>query len=481
MKKLIRITSVPLSMEKLLGKQLTFMNNFYEVSAVSSDAAYLKTVAENLGVKYHAVEMTRAITPLKDLRSIYHMYRFFKKEKPDIVHSHTPKAGLVAMSAAALAGVKVRLHTVAGLPLLESAGAKRKVLNLVEKSIYAFCTKVYPNSEELKKIILKNKFCRAEKLKVIAEGSSNGIDLSHFDRKNVSDEVSNDLRKHLNISDKDFVFIFLGRIVKDKGINELVSAFKSLVDPPPAGEETFKENLNYSSTEALSLALRKKVDARMMAAPARFSISTSVTGLGLRKRLGKALHKNVPQNPFVYKYKIREQVYTRIHGFTSTLTEILPTITSPYPNVKLLLVGPLEQELNPVLGLTLAEIENNPQIIAVDYVQDVRPYLAISNCLMLPSYREGFPNVVLQAGAMGLPCIVTDINGCNEIVNHGDNGIIVPVKNEKALTAAMKTLLKENNTWRNQSDSLRQKIVDKYGQERIWEALLEEYREAVGE
>lgn len=171
MKKLIRITSVPLSMEKLLGKQLTFMNEFYEVSAVSSDAAHLKTVADNLGVKHHAVEMTRAITPFQDLRSIYHMYRFFKKEKPDIVHSHTPKAGLVAMSAAALAGVPVRLHTVAGLPLLESAGVKRKVLNLVEKGIYAFCTKVYSNSEELKKIILKNKFCRTEKLKVIAEGS----------------------------------------------------------------------------------------------------------------------------------------------------------------------------------------------------------------------------------------------------------------------------------------------------------------------
>lgn len=481
MKKLIRITSVPLSMEKLLGKQLTFMNEFYEVSAVSSDAAHLKTVADTLGVKHHAVEMTRAITPFQDLRSIYHMYRYFKKEKPDIVHSHTPKAGLVAMSAAALAGVPVRLHTVAGLPLLESAGAKRKVLNIVEKGIYAFCTKVYPNSEELKKIILKNKFCRAEKLKVIAEGSSNGIDLAHFDRKNVSEEVTQDLRKQLDISDKDFVFIFLGRIVKDKGINELVSAFKSLLEPSPAVEKNENSELKNAPGEKVSISLRKRVDSRMTAAAAKFTTSTSVTGLGLRKRLGKALHKNTAQNPFVYKYQIREQVYTRINGFTSTLTEILPTESRPYPNVRLLLVGPLEQELNPVLGLTLSEIEKNPQIIAVDYVQDVRPYLAISDCLMLPSYREGFPNVVLQAGAMGLPSIVTDINGCNEIVQHGDNGLIIPVKNEKALTAAMKTLLEENDTWRSQSTALRQKIVDKYGQERIWEALLEEYREAVGE
>lgn len=481
MKKLIRITSVPLSMEKLLGKQLTFMNEFYEISAVSSDAAYLKTVADNLGVKHHAVEMTRAITPFQDLRSIYHMYRFFKKEKPDIVHSHTPKAGLVAMSAAALAGVPVRLHTVAGLPLLESAGVKRKVLNLVEKGIYAFCTKVYPNSEELKKIILKNKFCRAEKLKVIAEGSSNGIDLAHFDRKNVSEEVTQDLRKQLNISDKDFVFIFLGRIVKDKGINELVSAFKSLVEPPVTCAETLTAEARSARSKYTPKYMARSVDSRVTATAVKFSSAGTMTGLRLRNRLGKAMHKTAVEHSFSYEVQNSGEVY-------STLADVLPTLCDPplpdaslYPNVRLLFVGPLEQELNPVLGLTLSEIEKNPQIIAVDYVQDVRPYLAISDCLMLPSYREGFPNVVLQAGAMGLPSIVTDINGCNEIVQHGDNGLIVPVKNEQALTNAMKIMLEEKEKWGTQSTSLRQKIVDKYGQERIWEALLEEYRAAVGE
>lgn len=376
MKKLIRVTSVPLSMEKLLGNQLSYMNEFYEVIAVSSDEKNLKRIAQNLGVKYHAVEMTRKITPIKDLLSILKMYQFFRKEKPEIVHSHTPKAGLVAMIAAYFSKVPVRMHTVAGLPLLEATGFKRLILNLVEKITYSFATKVYPNSFKMKDIMIEEKFCKPQKLKVLGNGSSNGIDLQHFDPEIFSEKTKQNLKNELNILQDDFVFIFIGRLVKDKGINELVSAFSSM---------------------------------------------------------------------------------------------------SAFKNIKLLLVGPLEQSLDPILEKTLYEIENNPQIITTDFVADVRPYLAISNCLVLPSYREGFPNAVLQAGAMALPCIVSDINGCNEIITDGVNGLIIPAKSEIALKNAMLKLIDEPELYQKLKLTSRKTIENNYSHRKIWEELRLEY------
>lgn len=376
MKKLIRVTSVPLSIEKLLGNQLSYMNEFYEVIAVSSDEKNLKRIAQNLGVKYHAVEMTRKITPIKDLLSILKMYQFFRKEKPEIVHSHTPKAGLVAMIAAYFSKVPVRMHTVAGLPLLEATGFKRLILNLVEKITYSFATKVYPNSFKMKDIMIEEKFCKPQKLKVLGNGSSNGIDLQHFDPEIFSEKTKQNLKNELNILQDDFVFIFIGRLVKDKGINELVSAFSSM---------------------------------------------------------------------------------------------------SAFKNIKLLLVGPLEQSLDPILEKTLYEIENNPQIITTDFVADVRPYLAISNCLVLPSYREGFPNAVLQAGAMALPCIVSDINGCNEIITDGVNGLIIPAKSEIALKNAMLKLIDEPELYQKLKLTSRKTIENNYSHRKIWEELRLEY------
>jgi len=131
--KLIRITTVPLSLDKLLSGQLRFMSRHYDVIAVSSEKEYLERVGAKEGVPTFHLEMTRQITPLADVLAVIRLYSFLRKEKPFIVHSHTPKAGIVGMLAAKLAGVPHRLHTVAGLPLLESQGLKRKLLDFVEK------------------------------------------------------------------------------------------------------------------------------------------------------------------------------------------------------------------------------------------------------------------------------------------------------------------------------------------------------------
>ena len=227
--KLIRITTVPVSLKTLLKGQHRFMSeNGYEVVGVSSEGKALNEVQENEGVRVVALEMTRTISLIKDFKALWGFYRLCKKEKPLMVHSHTPKAGIVGMLGAKLAGVPIRLHTVAGLPLMEATGFKRKVLNFVERLTYSCANMVYPNSKGLYDFILSNRFTTKEKLKVIANGSSNGIDTRFFDPQQISLEQQNQLKDELNISDSDFVFVFVGRLVKDKGINELVSVFSNL-------------------------------------------------------------------------------------------------------------------------------------------------------------------------------------------------------------------------------------------------------------
>jgi glycosyltransferase involved in cell wall biosynthesis len=376
--KLIRITTVPVSLDKLLEGQLSFMNAHYKVTAVSSEKDYLEKIGKKEGVEVFHLEMTRKITPLKDIMSVIKLYFFLKKHQPFIVHTHTPKAGITGMLAAKLSGVPHRLHTVAGLPLLEASGLKRTVLDFVEKLTYSCATKVYPNSYGLQSIILKNKFCTAEKLKVLANGSSNGIDTQHFSRENFSEAQVVDLKRSLGIAEDDFVFIFVGRLVGDKGINELARAFE--------------------------------------------------------------------------------------------------IFSSQSEKTKLLLVGTPENDLDPLSPATLHIIEKNKSILSVGFQRDVRPYLAISDALVFPSYREGFPNVVMQAGAMGLPCIVSDINGCNEIISQDENGLIIPVKNDEALLTAMQKMVSDASLFEIMKEIARPMIVKRYEQNAVWQAILDEYR-----
>lgn len=382
MKKLIRITTVPLSLKVLLKGQLRFMaSNGFDVKGVSSEGEELREVHENEGIAVEAITMSRKITPFQDLKSLWEMWNFLRKEKPQIVHTHTPKAGIIGMLAARLAGVPHRLHTVAGLPLMEAIGTKRKILNFVEKLTYSSATRVYPNSKGLYDFILQNNFTQSNKLKIIANGSSNGIDTTFFSPDQVTELERVTLREKLNIQPDNFVFVFVGRIVSDKGINELIKAFSEL----------------------------------------------------------QAAENNEPAG------------------------------------IKLLLVGGLENDLDPLNPETLVEINQNKDIISVGFQQDVRSFFAIADALVFPSYREGFPNVVMQAGAMGLPSIVSDINGCNEIIIEGENGLIIPSKNVEKLKEKMLTLAKDKNLYTKLKGNSRRMIENRYEQSVVWNALLEEY------
>ena len=220
MPKLFRVTTVPESLNILLRGQHKFMStNGFEVIGISSAGNALYEVSQEEEIRVIEINMSRKITPIKDFLSVYNLYKLIKKEKPIIVHSHTPKAGAVAMMAAKIANVPIRLHTVAGLPLMEAKGIKRKLLNFVEKVTYACATKVYPNSKGLYDFIVEEELISSIKMKIIANGSSNGIDTSYFDSERISEKQREEFLTRLIIQKKDFVFIFVGRLVGDKGIN----------------------------------------------------------------------------------------------------------------------------------------------------------------------------------------------------------------------------------------------------------------------
>lgn len=379
-KKIVRITTVPSSLGGLLTGQLSHMNQFYEVIAVSNpDNQNLEKYGSKEGVRTFGVELTRKITPFKDLKALFKLYLFFLKEKPDIVHSHTPKAGIVAMLAAYLAKVPNRLHTVAGMPLIIVTGTKRKVLDMVERLTYACATKVLPNSFGLKQFILENKYTTAEKIKVIGKGSSNGIDTQYFSPDLFDENFKTDFKQKLGLPANSFVLLYVGRVVKDKGINELVRVFNRLEE--------------------------KKIISWLV------------------------------------------------------------------------LVGSYEDDLNPIASDVRKLISNHPRILTLGFQNDVRPYFSIANLLVFPSYREGFPNVVMQAGAMGIPAIVSNINGCNEIIQEGKNGLLIIPQNEKDLEQKLRGYIQNPNLIAWSSSEIRNAIVANYERFQIWQLYREFYSE----
>lgn len=379
--KIIRTATVAVSLNVLIKGQLQFLNQFFEIIAVSGKDVALDEVKERENVVVYDITMQRNIAPFKDFVSLIKLYFYFKKEKPLIVHSITPKAGLLSMIAAKFAGVPYRLHTFTGLVFPTRTGIMQKILIKMDQLLCATATHIFPEGQGVKKDLESYKITK-KPLKVLANGNVNGIDLAYFNPEIFLEEKHLDFRNSLGIEAQDFVFVFVGRLVGDKGINELIAAFA-------------------------------KIDSKSAA--------------------------------------------------------------------KLLLVGPFEQELDPLKEGTLEAMKANKLIIEVGFQKDVRPYFAISDALVFPSYREGFPNVVMQAGAMGLPSIVTDISGCNEIIVEGENGVIIPTKDENALLKAMQQFIENPIFVAALKKNARKMIAERYEQQIVWDAVKAEYMHLIAQ
>lgn len=359
--KIIRASTIPGSLNNFCRGILSELNENYKVVAVSSPGPALSELAEREGVRTIAVPMERHISPWKDLVSLVRMVWVFRIERPQMVHSMTPKAGLICMVAGWLTRVPVRVHTFTGLVWPTSTGLKRKILMFTDRLTCACATHIIPEGEGVKNDLIKGGITK-KPLKVLGYGSCKGINLEYFQVNEKLKVKSEELR-----NEGVFTYLFVGRITRDKGINELVEAF------------------------------------------------------------------------------------VRLH--------------QEYPYTRLVLVGRFEDNLDPISPSTKAligEEENGIEAVGPKYCDDLLTYYAASDCLVLPSYREGFPNTPLEAGAMGLPCIVTDINGSREIIQDGVNGLIVPSKDADALYEAMQRMLLDSNMREHMIAKARPMIAERF-------------------
>ena len=364
-------------MRSLLSGQLKFMNSYYDVVAVTSGGQEYDKMLKEQEVRGYEVPFTRkTFSVISDIRAFFKLIRIFRKEKPFIVHSHTSKDGLLCMMAAWFCRVPNRLYTIAGLADL--SGVRGFLLDLAEWVTFACATGIYPNSKNMMDIYLKKGMFKSSKAKVLLNGSSNGIDVDFFDESCIPQDTVSSIQKEFGFNIDTFVFVFVGRVTGDKGVNEMIQAFGKLC--------------------------KERAD------------------------------------------------------------------------VKLMIVGTYEKDLDPVSIETAQEIDNNTNIVFAGFQSDVRPYILSADALILPSYREGMPNVVMQAGALNRPCIVTDINGSNEIIIDGVNGNIVPRKNSDALYRQMKFYCENRDKAKEMGGCSRELIVSRYKRQDLWNALLKEYQ-----
>lgn len=392
----------------------------YEVVLLSSPGPEMDEAREKYGVRTIEVPMERHISLIRDVVSLWRIIQVFRKERPDMVHSMTPKAGMLCMVAGWLTRVPVRIHTFTGLVFPTATGLKKKILMCTDALTCYCATHVIPEGEGVKADLLNNGITR-KPLRVLGYGNVRGIDMKRFDPKRFNDNVNvndnklseNGCEKCVPVSvnvnvKKEFTFLFVGRIVRDKGMNELMAAFDML--------------------------------------------------------------------------------------------------SKKYPQARLVLVGPYEDSLDPVSDETRRIIKDNPAIEAVGTKRgdDLLACYAAADCFVFPSYREGFPNTVLEAGAMGLPCIVTDINGSREIIINDnangnetlryenetlryengsgsvvvkDNGLIIPSKDAEALYLAMEMMMIDEDMRQGMASRARQMIADRFEQGFVRRCLYDFYDE----
>lgn len=361
-----------MSLSYLLEGQPQYLKkNGFKVHLASSG----KCPTELSEFTFHSIPLSRTISPIKDIKSILRLVSILERHKIEIIHSHTPKAGLIAMISAAIARTPVRLHTVAGLPQDHATRLTSIILSITEFTTYLFSHKIYFNSktqmesQKAKFKLFENKFA------VIHNGTSNGIDLTRFTKVLSKSE----LRAKLQLSKNLFYWIFIGRVHKHKGVIELIEAFQRF------------DKLNTGKSQ-------------------------------------------------------------------------------------LLIVGGLDDARTDLNYEWTQKIESeNSNIKFLGFQTNVEEWLGASDTLVFPSYREGFPNVPLQAAVLGLPVLASDINGCNETVEHNKNGFLFPTQDSNAILEVMQRVYEDPILRVNMSDWSKANIPEKYDRNVFHQKLLAEY------
>ena len=376
--KIFHGTTVPDSLAFLVGLPTFLQKQGDEVAIWSSPGPGLDRFVEREGCIGYSVAMARAISPLRDLQACVRLIRLFRRTQPDIVHAHTPKAGLLGMIAARLVKVPIRIYHIHGFPFITAKGWKRWLLTTTERISARCATHVIAVGSGMRQIAIQECICSAPKVRVLHHGTASGIDaVNHFNPDRIEQGLVDALRRHIGIPPGAPVVGFVGRLARDKGVEELVAAWRLLAVWKPA----------------LRLVMVGGVDAR----------------------------DGIPEE-------------------------------------------------------RIAEWMATPGIHLLGHVDDVAPLYLLFDVLALPTYGEGFGNVLLEASAMRVPVVASRIPGCSDAVIDGVTGSLVELRNVSELARVIGLYLDDPILRERHGQNGRQRVLRDFAPLDVFCSLLETYR-----
>ncbi|OBF41132.1 capsule biosynthesis protein CapM [Mycobacterium sp. ACS1612] len=377
MVRLVHVTTVPQTLWFLEGQVGYLKARGVDVWALSSPGELLDQFAAREGVPVHDLEMPRRITPLRDMATTARLWRWLREVRPDIVDAHTPKGGLLGMVGAWLAHVPVRVYHMHGLPLMTATGLKRQLLRWAEKVSCLLAQEVLCVSASLQEAAVAEGLCQPDKITVLHHGSINGVDAeTGFNPARVGGMARAAARARYDIPIDAEVIAFVGRVVRDKGLVELVEAWQIL--------------------------------------------------------------------------------------------------RAERPELHLLVVGPFESQ-DPLPPEVEELLRSDPRIHLTGRISDMPPMYTAMDVVVLPTYREGFGIVAIEAAAMELPVVATEVPGCVDAVQDSVTGTLVPSRDAAALTEAIRRYLLDPELRRRHGRAGRERVLRDFRQEDLWEQIYAEY------